>query len=88
MIVHSSSHRTPSNMSRDVLIFGDILFCLAYLVRPGSLSDTKYDDSIVLPYDSLAVVLFDIMTGGIIGVASLAIWMFAPESSISSVYFL
>ena len=42
----------------------------------------------VIPSGSLAVVLFYNMPGDIIDVASFSGWIFAPESAISSVYFL
>ena len=46
------------------------------------------DNSMVIPYVSLVVTLFEIVTGAIFGVALFDIWMFAPESTIASVYFI
>ena len=56
-------------MSGSVLIFGEICICQASFVRYGIWSVAKCYDSIVLPYVSLAVMLFDIITGAIVGVA-------------------
>ena len=42
----------------------------------------------MLPCGILVVVLFDTMNGYIVGVDSFDRCMFAPESAISSVYFL
>ena len=46
------------------------------------------DDSIFIPSVSLAVMLFDIMTGAIVPVACLDRCIFAPESDIASVFLL
>ena len=51
----------------------------------SSWSVVTCDDSMVLLYGSLAVMLFDIVTGGIVGVAFFSRWIFAPESSIANV---
>ena len=55
MMVHPSSHRTPNDISASVLIFEDIWICLACFLRTGIWSVAICDESIVLPYVSLAV---------------------------------
>ena len=68
-MVNPSSHNAPNNMSGDVLIFGQMWICLTFGVRPGSLVIVTCGESIVLPYGSLEIMLFGIMTGSIFGVA-------------------
>ena len=46
------------------------------------------DKSIVLPFSSLAVMSFEIMTGGIVVVACFARCIFPPQSAIASVFLL
>ena len=46
------------------------------------------DDSIVIPYGSLVVISFKIITGAIVVVACFARYIFAPESVIASVLLL
>ena len=46
------------------------------------------DDSIVPPYGSLDVIAFEIITGAIFVVAYFARCIFAPESTIASVFLL
>ena len=58
---------TPKDMNGYVLIFGEMLNFLDFLVRPGICSVNMYDNSIVLPYSILAVLLFEIITGAIVG---------------------
>ena len=55
---------------------------------PGRGSVATYDDSIVLPSDSLFVISFENMTWDIVGVGCFDKYMFAPESAIASVYLL
>ena len=50
-----------------------------FLFRPVSWIVTTSDDSIVLPSDSFESMMFDIINGDIVGVASLTICMFAHE---------
>ena len=45
-------------------------------------------DSIVLSYDSLSVIPFEIMTGTIVVVACFARGIFSPKSTIASVFLL
>ena len=42
----------------------------------------------VIPSGTLAVVLFEIMTGVIVGIALFDRWIFTPESAIYNVYFV
>ena len=58
---------------------------LSFLVRPGSWSDNTCDEYIVLPPDSLAVMLFYIITRTTFGVASFDRWVFTPESVTASI---
>ena len=58
---------------------------LASLVRPVSRSVSICDDSIVLIYGRLAVMLFVILTGSIFGVALFYRCIFTPESVIADV---
>ena len=51
----------------------------------GSGSVATYDNSTVLTYGSLAVILFDIVNGTIVGVALFAIFIFPPGSEIPNV---
>ena len=46
------------------------------------------EDSIVIPYGILAVILFYIVTGEIVVVACFARCLFSPESLISSMFLL
>ena len=78
----------PNDISGDVLLFGKIWICIAYLLGPLSWSVAICDDFIVLPSDSLDVMPFKIMTGDIVGVAWLYICMFTHESEIDSVCLL
>ena len=55
------------------------------MVRTGSGSVATCDNSMVLTYGSLAVMLFGIVTGAIFCVALLAIYIFPPESKIPNV---
>ena len=75
-------------MSGSVIILGEIIICLDFLVRPGSWVVATCDDFVVIPYGILAEMVFDIITGAISGVTSFARWMFTPESEITSIYFL
>ena len=52
---------------------------------PGRRSGNICDNSIVLPYGSLAIMYFEMMTRAIVGVACLARYMFVPEYEIDSV---
>ena len=61
---------------------------LACLIGPDSWSVAMYNDSIVLLSGSLAVMVFEIMTGSIVLVAFLVRCIFAPESLIGSVFLL
>ena len=63
VMVHPSSHKTPTYISGAVYIFGKIWICLDCLIRPGIWSVAMCDVSIVLPSSILAVMLFDIMIG-------------------------
>ena len=56
--------------------------------RPGSWSVATYDDSIVLPYDRLDVMSFDIMNGAIVVVPCLDRYISVPESATASVCLL
>ena len=62
--------------------------CVAYLLSTGRWNVDICDDSIVLPYGSLDVMYFEIMTGAIVDVAWLDICMFAPENEIASVHLI
>ena len=46
------------------------------------------DDSIVLPYGSISVILFEIITGDIVVMACFAMCIFAPESDIARMLLL
>ena len=46
------------------------------------------DEPIVLPYASLSIMSFEIMTGEIVVVAFYAKCVFAPESAIDSIFLL
>ena len=78
VMVHPSSHKTPNEISGFIFIFGIMWICLACLLRPGSWSVAICDDYIVLPYRSLDIVSFDIMTGAIFLVAFSTMCIFAP----------
>ena len=52
---------------------------------PGIYSVAICNNSIVLPYDSLAVMSFEIMTRAIVVVACFARCIFSPESEFSSI---
>ena len=82
VMVHPSSHRTPYDISGEVLIVGKIWIRLAYIVRPGGWNVATCDESMVLPYGNLAVMLFDIVTGVIVGVALFSRWIFKNEFAI------
>ena len=56
-------------MSGDILILGGMWICIDFLVSPGSWSVSICDDFIVIPYGIFSVMLFDIITGVIVGVA-------------------
>ena len=68
-MVHPSSHKDPNEINRAVFILGEIWICLDFFLRPNRWNVGMCKDSIVIPYGSLAVVLFDIITGGIVLVA-------------------
>ena len=58
--------------------------CIDVIFSPGIWSVATCDDSIVLLSGSLEVILFEIMTGAIVGVDSFSRLIFAPESAITS----
>ena len=87
VVVHPSSHKTPNDISGYVFIFGSIWICLTFLIGPGSWIVDIFDYFIVIPSGSLAVVLFEIMTGAIVVMAFFYRCIFAPESSISCMSF-
>ena len=68
--------------------FWDMFISIDSFVGPDSCSVTTSDGSVVLPYGSLAVMLFGTIMGEIVGVASFYRWMFAPESLIACGYSL
>ena len=88
MVVNPSSHKTPNEISGVVFIFRKICIYLYCLLRPSSWSVVVCEDSIVLPYGSLSVISFDIITGAIVVVACFGRCIFAPESVIAVVLFL
>ena len=53
---------------------------MACLLRPGNCIVAIFDDYIVLPSDSIAVMSFEIMTGVIVVVACFAICIFETDS--------
>ena len=55
------------------------------LLRPGIYSVAICDYSIVLPFSSLYFMSFDIMTGAIVAVARLDIYIYLPQSDIARV---
>ena len=88
VVVHPSSHMTHNYISGAVFIFGEMWICLACLLRPGICSVAMCEYSIVLPPGSLAVILFEIITGAIVLVACFSGCISAPESVISRVLLL
>ena len=88
VMIHPSPHKTPNAISRAVIIFGIIWICLAFFIRPGIWSVAIYEDYVVLPYASLSVMFFDIITGSVVCVVWLDRCKFAPEYAIASVYLL
>ena len=88
VMVHPSSHKNPIEIYGAVFIFGKTRIWHSCLLRPDSRSVTMCEDSIVLPYGSLAVISFDIITGRIFVVACFARFIFAPESAIASMLLL
>ena len=56
VMVHPSSHINPNDMNGSVFVFETMWICLAFFLRPGSLSVVICEDSIVLPSGSLAVI--------------------------------
>ena len=82
VVVHTSSHRTPNNMSGVVLILVEMWVCLAFIVRPGSYSFSTCDNSIVLPYGSIVVMLVTLLLGTLLvwlcllyGCLHLSLWL-------------
>ena len=88
VMVHTSSHNTPNYINGAVAILGEMWICLACLLRPGRWSFSMCDDSIVIPYDSIAVNSFEIIKGAIIVVACFSRSIFSPESEIARVLLL
>ena len=88
MIVHPSSHKTPNEINGDVFIFGEMCIRLACLLIPDIWSVLMCEDSIVIPSGSLAVLSFDIITGGTVVVACFSRCIFAPESVVASIFLL
>ena len=62
--------------------------CGSDLLRTDIWSVAICEDSIVLPYGSLSVILFDIITGAIVVVACFARCIFAPESAMAIMFLL
>ena len=83
VVVNTSSHKTPNGINGSVLIFGEMYICLTCFLRPGSWSVVICEDSIVIPYGSLSVILFGIVTG-----ACFDRFIFAPNSDIDSILLL
>ena len=81
-MVHTSSHKTTNDISGAVLIFRKMWICLACFIRPGIWIVAMCEDSIILPYGSLAFISFGIITGAIVVVACFARCIFAPDSDI------
>ena len=88
VMVHPSSNKTPTNINGSVYIFDKMWICLDCLIIPGSFSVAICEDSIVLPYGSLAFMSFDIITGAIVGVDCFSRCIFTTESAISSMLLL
>ena len=61
---------------------------ISCLLIPGIWSVAMCEDYVVIPYGSLAVISFDIITGDIVVVDCFARCVFAPESAISSMFLL
>ena len=61
---------------------------LAFFLRPGIWSVDICDVSVLIPYGSLAVILFDIMTGSIVLVACFNRCIFAPKSAIVRLFLI
>ena len=78
----------PQQYEWAVIIFGEMCICLTSFVRPSSWIVSSFYNSIVIPYDSLAVMFFGIMMWAIVGVYSFFRCMFAPQSAIASMYLL
>ena len=62
--------------------------CLTSLLRPGRWTVVLCEDSIVLPYGSLAFISFSMIAGAIVGVACFDRCIFTPESTIASILLL
>ena len=60
--------------------------CLACLLIPSSWSVSICDEYIVLPYDILDVMQFDIMNEAIFVVACFSRYIFTPESTIAIMF--
>ena len=84
VMVHPLLNKTTNKINGAVLIFGKIWICLACLIIPDSWSVAILEDSIVLPYGSLDVILFEIITGAIVVVAWFSRCVFEPEYAIDS----
>ena len=65
-MVNPSSQKTHNDISGSVSIFGKIWIWLACLLSPISCILAIFDDSIVIPSGSIAVMLFGIITGAIL----------------------
>ena len=59
--------------------------CLACLLRSGSWSVAMWEESIVLPFVSLYLISFEVITGDIVVVVCFDSCTFAPESTIAIV---
>ena len=88
VMVHPSMHKTPNNINGAVYILVKIWICLASLLRPGIWSVAIFVDSIVIKSGSLALISLSIITGAIVGVSCLDMFIFAPESVIASMLVL
>ena len=66
VMVHSSSHKTPNDISGGAFIFGKIWIFLAYFFRPSSWSVAMCEDSIVITSGILAVISFGIIKGDLV----------------------
>ena len=87
-MMHTLSHNSTNESSGDVFISGKMWIFLVFLLSPGIWSVAKCDDSIVLPYVSLAVMLSDIMSVAIVLAASLSRCIFSPESAFARMFLL
>ena len=82
--VNLKSHNTPNDISGAVLIFVKMWIYLACLLRPGIWSVAMCEDSIVLPFGSLDIISFKIITRTIVVVACFSRCILSLESAIAS----